>query len=256
MLKIASMSLSGGQGKTTVAVLLAKYLADKGSNVILIDSDPQANATTFLGHTVESDEPTLLEAIKGTVSIDDAIYETDIPNLCLIPADDALDQVQDWLSSSGAGAVMLRKRLQPLKGFDICIMDSPPQRSQICKTIIGASDYILMPCESSVKGFGSMVRTLCAVDELNDIEVSSAQILGVVPFRDRWVGNNRTNESQICITAMEEELDGEAPVFPTIRESERYKQAISGKTTLKEIGYPDLEYPFEKILDAIRSIQK
>jgi len=244
MFAIACLSLSGGQGKTTLSVLLGKYLAASGRTVLAIDADPQSNLTTFLGHDVEEDMPTLLEAMKGTVKLEDSIYPTQIENLFLIPSDDALDTVQDYLSNSGVGAMMLRKRLEPgRRSFDICLLDCPPQRSQICKSVIGAADRIVIPCEASVKGFGSLVRTIDAIAELTDIGASSAQLLGVLPFRDRWVGNTQTHESRLCIEQMQKEV-GKEFMLPSIRESERYKQAISKGTTLSALGFDDLEYPF------------
>ncbi|WP_315862658.1 AAA family ATPase [Euhalothece natronophila] len=72
--------------------------------------------------------------------------------------------------------------------FDICLIDSPPQRSQICKSIIGAAHQILIPCEATVKGYGSLVRTLDAIKELTEIGVSQAQLLGVIPFAIAGLG--------------------------------------------------------------------
>lgn len=254
MLTIACMSLSGGQGKTTTAVLLAKYLAANGHTVLAVDSDPQSNLTTFLESDVKEDTPTLLEVFKGSVAIEDGIYPTAIENLFLIPSDNALDTVQDYLSSSGVGAMLLGKRLEPVETvFEICLIDSPPQRSQICKSVIGAADQIIIPCEATVKGYGSLVRTLDAVNELCDIGVSQAKLLGVIPFRDRWVGNNQTYESRMCIQEIISEV-GKESVMPSIRESERYKQAISQGKTLSALGFSELEYPFSQLGERVKAI--
>ncbi|NJL02973.1 MAG: ParA family protein [Spirulinaceae cyanobacterium RM2_2_10] len=245
MLTLACLSLSGGQGKTTTAVLLGKRLAASGHPVLVIDADPQSNLTTFLGHDVEANAPTLLEVFRGSVALEDAIYPTTSENLFLIPADDGLDAVQDYLASSGVGAMLLRKRLAPAQdSFAIAVVDCPPQRSQICKSVIGASDRILVPCEATVKGYGSLVRTLDAIAELKDMGASEAELLGVIPFRDRWVGMNQSQESRACIEEMRREV-GPDRVLPSIRESERYKQAISKGLTLEALGFPDLEYPFQ-----------
>ena len=248
---LACMSLAGGQGKTTTATLLGKHLAAAGHTVLLVDGDPQSNLTTFLGHEVGESEPTLLEVMKATVEVEDAIYATSVDNLFLIPSDDGLDHVQDYLSSTGVGAMVMGKRLAAVKDtFSICLIDSPPQRSQMCKSIIGAADHILVPCESTVKGYGSLVRTLEAVNELKDIGASTAELLGVIPFRDRWVGANQTQESRSVIEQMREEV-GEALVLPSIRESEKFKKAISQQSTLAELGVPGLAYPFDVLVERI-----
>ena len=254
MLVLACMSLAGGQGKTTVAVLLSKYLAESGHTVLAVDADPQSNLTTFLGLDLKPNEPTLLEIFKGTVDLEDGIYPVSTEGVFLIPSDDGLDSVQDYLSSSGAGVLLLGKRLKAAMGnFDVCLIDSPPQRTQICKSVLGSADRLIIPCEATVKGYGSLVRTLSALQELKELELAHAQVLGVIPFRDRWVGATQTKESQMCIDVMKEEV-GESLVLPSIRESERYKQAISKGLTLKELGFSDLEYPFEILLSRIHSL--
>ncbi len=248
------MSLSGGQGKTTTTVLLAKNLAMAGYTVLAVDADPQSNLTTFLEADVTEDNPTLLEVFKGSVKAEEGIYPTSFENLFLMPSDNALDTVQDYLSSSGVGAMLLGKRLEPVgAAFDLCLIDSPPQRSQICKSVIGAADQIIIPCEATVKGYGSLVRTLDAVNELREIGVSQAKLLGVIPFRDRWVGNNQTHESRMCIQEIISEV-GKESVMPSIRESERYKQAISQGKTLSALGYSELEYPFSQLGERVKAI--
>lgn len=256
MLSLASLSLSGGQGKTTVAVLLSKYLARAGYTVLVVDADPQSNLTTFLKHSVEPDQPTLLELYRKQVSLEDATYPTETENLFLIPSDDGLDQVQDYLASSGVGALALGKRLEPAAGvFDVVVIDSPPQRSQICKSIIGATHQVIIPCEATVKGYGSLVRTIEAISELKEDGASRAEVLGVIPFRDRWVGRTRTKESEMVIGEMATEV-GEKTMFPSIRESEKYKQAISQGVLLEDLGTPDLAYPFEALIDRIQEVLK
>lgn len=255
MLTIAVSSLSGGQGKTTATLFLGRMLAQQGYTVLLIDADPQASLTTYLGHEVEAHSPTLLELIKKTVPIEDTIYNVEAhENLFLIPADDALNGVQDYLSASGVGATLLKHRLELIGlEFQVCLIDSPPQRTQISLTTIGAADRLVIPCETTVKGFGSLVRTLDLVTTLKEVKATSAEILGVLPFRDRWIGMNQASESRMIVEGMVEEV-GKDLVLPSIRESERYKQALNKRVSVTELGYPDLEYPFEVLSKKIVSL--
>ena len=75
-------------------------------------------------------------------------------------------------------------------------------------------------------------------------------VLGVVPFRDRWVGNTQTRDSRESIDAMREIASG-ITIFPTVRESEQYKKAVRRRMLPSSLGFTDLEYPFERIIAAI-----
>jgi chromosome partitioning protein len=261
MQTVSSVSLAGGQGKTTVVLFVARLLAQQGHTVLVIDADPQSSLTTFLRHQVEPDSPTLLEVLKKQVSTEDGIYKTRYDNLFLIPSDDALDTVQDYLAGSGAGAFTLKRRLAPVaKLFDYCIVDAPPQRSQICLTVIGASNALMLPIETSVKGLQSLIRTLELISELrDDQEAFDGKILGVIPFRDRWVGLRRTTESESNIESMKQitqEWFNEDLVLPSVRESEKFKQAINRGQTLHEMGQSELAYPVEVLVDKITQLNR
>lgn len=259
MQTISAVSLAGGQGKSTMALFLARLLASENVPVLLIDADPQSSLTTFLRFQVEKDSPTLLEVLNKEVDIKDGIYETRYSNLYLIPSDDALDRVQDYLAGSGTGALILKRRLKSIdKLFKYCIIDAPPQRSQICLTVIGASNGLIIPIEASVKGLQSLIRTLELIGQLKEEDENfGGEILGIVPFRDRWVGRTRTKESQSNIESMKHissEWLGCDLILPSIRESEKFKQAINQGLTLYEMGHENLAYPFEVIHKKIKQM--
>ena len=249
MKTIAAISLSGGQGKTTTSYFLARLLAQKGHRVLVIDADPQANLTFYLGQDIDPTQPTLLEVINAQVRPTDGIYETAIDRLFVIPSDRGLFKVNDFLASSGAGAFILKLRLQTLGDlFDYCVIDVQPSRSQICLTAAGAADHVLIPCEANTKGTNSLLETLTFLEEQKAVTAFQGQILGVVPFRDRWIGATQTLESRQNIETMQEFYDR---IFPSIRESEQYKRALRQGKCLSDLGYPDLEYPFERIMEAL-----
>ncbi|EAZ88626.1 ParA family protein [Crocosphaera chwakensis] len=242
MIKITFLSLSGGQGKSTCSLFTAKRLS-KNSPVLTIDVDPQASLTSYLGHNVQPTEPTLLEVLKGTVDPTDGIYTLN-DNTFLMPADDGLETAIEYLASTGLGVSMLKTIIEPLEEtFSYAIIDAPPQKTQLSRTAMGAADYLVIPVETSVKGCASLVRTLETYQELKRWKGTTAEILGIIPFRDKWVGSYRTKESQSAIDFMEEYVGDQ--LLPSIRESEKYKQAINQRITLEELGYGDLAYPFE-----------
>ena len=249
----SAISLSGGQGKTTTVFFTALLLAQQGHKVLAVDADPQANLTFYLNHDVQSDDPSLFEVLTREVKVEDGIYETQYENLFVIPADTGLFKVADRLSSSGAGAFALRRCLKDVADlFDYVLIDVQPSRSQVSLTAAGASNYVIVPVEANVKGVNSLVETLAFLDEQADIEAFSGEVLGIVPFRDRWVGNTQTLESRENIAAMKE-FAGDIPVLASIRESEKYKKAIRSGQLLSDIGESDLQYPFEQITESLKS---
>ncbi|MEM6838640.1 MAG: AAA family ATPase [Cyanobacteria bacterium P01_C01_bin.120] len=247
------ISLSGGQGKTTTIFFTALLLASQGKKVLAIDADPQANLTFYLNHEVQPNEPSLFEVLTGQVQTEDGIYETGYSNLFLMPADRGLFKVSDFLSSSGTGAFVLRIRLKAVADlFDYVLIDVQPSRSQLCLTAVGASQYVVVPVEANVKGVNSLVDTLDFLQEQSHLEAFTGKILGIVPFRDRWVGNTQTIEGRQNIEAMKE-LAPDVSVLASIRESEKFKNAIRQGKLLADMGQPDLQYPFEQIVEALNN---
>lgn len=247
----SAISLSGGQGKTTTVFFTALLLARKGKRVLSVDADPQANLTFYLGHEVKPDEPSLFEVLTKQVEVEDGIYETQYENLFIMPADRSLFKVSDFLSSSGAGAFILKQRLRKVKDlFDYVLIDVQPSRSQICLSAVGASNHVLIPVEANVKGVNSLVDTLDFLEEQAELEAFTGTVLGIVPFRDRWVGNTQTLEGRQNIAAMKE-FAGDTPVLASVRESEKFKNAIRQGQLLSDIGQTDLQYPFEQIVEAL-----
>ena len=245
MLTVACIALSGGQGKSTCAYFLGKELS-RHCPTLLVDADPQASLTSFLRHDVKATAPTLLEVIQGKLEVEQAIYLIKPPNLFLIPSDDGLESSQHYLASTGLAAKVLRKQLEPIRDdFTFALIDSPPQKSQICQSVIGAADYLIISAETTDKGVCSLARTLQAIEEMRRWEGTSAELLGVLPFRDRWCGRWRAKNSQAAIDCMSQ-LVGDK-ILPTFRESEQVKKAISQDLTLEG----NLVGPFEHIASSL-----
>ncbi|MBD2527968.1 ParA family protein [Nostoc sp. FACHB-133] len=245
------ISLSGGQGKTTTIFFTSLLLARLGLRVLTIDADPQANLTFYLNHEVDPNQPSLFEVLTGQVTTEDGIYPTIHENLFLIPADRGLFKVSDFLSSSGTGAFILKLRLKSVANiFDYVLIDVQPSRSQLCLTAVGTSDYVIIPVEANVKGTNSLIDTLSFLTEQSNLMAFTGRVLGIVPFRDRWVGNTQTLEGRQNIEAMRE-FAQDIPILPSIRESEKFKSAIRQGKLLSDLGQSDLQYPFEQIIEAL-----
>ena len=248
---ISAVALSGGQGKTTLVFFLSLLLAEQGNRVLAIDANPQPDLTLYLGCELEPNDPSLLEVLTGKVTADDAIYETSRENLFILPADRALSQANTYLSSSGTGASILKQRLKTVRDeFDYILIDPQPSESQISLSVVGATEILIVPFEATTKGHSSTIDTLEFLDMRSQLEAFNGQILGVVPFRDKWAGRNRTKESRQAIEDVAE-MKGDLRMFPSIRESEPIKRCLSEGELLTE-GH-DLQYPLEQISEALKN---
>jgi chromosome partitioning protein len=239
-------------GKTTSAILLAKKLARSRYKVLAIDCDPQSSLTFFLGHQVGADDPTLFEVLTGAIAPKSAIYPLSHENLYLIPADGHLAKAQEHLASSGMGAAVLKQLLQEVAIFDFCIIDSPPQKTQLAMTAIGTANWLLVPVEATTKGVNSLLRTLELEQQLRRLGAFRGEILGVVPFRDRWFGRSQSTDSRDAIQTIGE-IAPDLRVFPSVLESEQYKKALRRGETLEDAGFKDLEFSFDEVVKCLIS---
>lgn len=245
------VSLSGGQGKTTTAFFLGLHLAGLGRKVLWVDTDPQHNLTLYSGIQVE-EHRTLQQVYRGQVRITDCIYATSWSNLFIIPANNDLAVINEYLSSTGNGGKMLARRLKGIRDyFDICIIDAPPSRSQIVVSVVGASQKIIIPFEVTVKGTNCLIETIQFLENLADVEVWNGEVLGVLPFRDRWYGYHQLRDAKENMEAVESYLNQKIHLFPAILESAQYRTAIRQGQTLSNLGYPQLDLPFVHILEFI-----
>ncbi len=87
------------------------------------------------------------------------------------------------------------------------------------------NNWLLIPVEASTKNVNSLIRTLEIQQELHDIGAFNGEILGIIPFRDRWFGRQQSTDSRDAIAVMQEIAEG-ITVFPSILESQQYKKAV------------------------------
>lgn len=261
---IVTLGLAGGQGKSTVALMLGRYLGRLGIPVLFIDADPQSSLTSFLGVKVQPNTPTLLEVITQSedktkivdaiASVPNALLDNctiDNSNLFLIPSDDGLENANYKLASSGMSLFIMRNRLQPIaSNFGVIIVDPPPERSHLAQTSLGAGDKWIIPAEANVKGVQSLVRTLDLVKEFQPA-LPYGELLGVIPFRAKWTGVNPTKATKSSMEAMGE-IVGNDLLLPHILESDVYKNAINQRVSPSDLGQAGLEYPIEVLVQKLK----
>ena len=155
----------GGVGKTTTAVNLAAALAEKGIPVLLIDLDPQANATSSLG--VEKQEGrSLYGPLHGEGAALDLVTETAWPNLRLIPSEEDLAAAEIEIAQMDNFLLKLREVLEPVRASGahrVIIIDCPPALGMLSMNSLAAADYLLitLQCEyMAMEGLGQILRNV------------------------------------------------------------------------------------------------
>ncbi|MCD6327409.1 ParA family protein [bacterium] len=161
---VAIVNQKGGVGKTTTAVNLAAGLALANKTPLLIDMDPQANATMTLGLVPESLEFTVYDALIKTKTTSKAITLTEIENLSILPANSDLVAADLQLASDKRRVFRLSKALATVRDqFTHIIIDSPPSLGLLTVNSICASDSILIPLQCEYYALEGLSRTLEAL---------------------------------------------------------------------------------------------
>jgi chromosome partitioning protein len=178
---ISVVNQKGGVGKTTTAVNLGAYLAYFGKRVLLIDLDPQANATSGLGINHRQIEKGIYDVLIGNSSIVDVILKTKQNNYFVIPATISLSGASVELVDLDNREFRLDTALKKIKDkFDYIIIDGPPSLGLLTVNGLTASDKVLIPIQSeyyALEGLGQLLETISLIQNNLKPELG---VLGVV----------------------------------------------------------------------------
>jgi chromosome partitioning protein len=178
---IAIANQKGGVGKTTTSVNLAASLGVLEKKVLLIDADPQANATSGLGIDVESVEVGTYQLLEHSASAKDAIVKTQSPNLDIIPSHIDLVAIEIELVDVEQREYMLKKALVEIKNdYDFIIIDCAPSLGLLTLNALTAADSVLIPiqCEYfALEGLGKLLNTIKSVQKIHNAELDIEGLL-------------------------------------------------------------------------------
>ena len=178
---IAISNQKGGVGKTTTAVNVAAYLAVTETPTLLIDMDPQANATSGIGIEVGSYKKSIYDLIIGNAKVKDCIQKTELEFLDVIPSSAQLVGAEVELVSMFSREKMLKEVLEEIDGkYKFVIIDSPPSLGLLTVNVLTAADSIIIPiqCEYfALEGLGKLLNTIKSVQKIHNPDLDIEGLL-------------------------------------------------------------------------------
>ncbi|PHS33812.1 MAG: sporulation initiation inhibitor Soj [Sulfurovum sp.] len=174
----------GGVGKTTTAVNLAASLAEKGKNVLLLDIDPQSNATTSFGFRRGDYEFNIYHVLIGSKSISEIVLKTAIDNLFLVPSNIGLVGIEKefYNPKKKNRELVLKEKLKEVSlRFDYIIIDSPPALGPITINALSASDSVIIPIQCEFFALEGLAQLLNTVSLLKKTINPKLKIKGFLP---------------------------------------------------------------------------
>ncbi|AUI86659.1 cobalamin biosynthesis protein CobQ [Vibrio azureus] len=158
----------GGVGKTTSTVTLAGLLSQKGHRVLMVDTDPHASLTTYLGYDSDGLDSSLFDLFQLTVfsrdTVKPLIIQTELEGMDLIPAHMSLATLDRVMGNRGGMGLILKRALAAVsQDYDYVLIDCPPILGVMMVNALAASDRILIPVQTeflAMKGLERMIRTL------------------------------------------------------------------------------------------------
>lgn len=189
---IAVTNQKGGVGKTTTAINVAYYLAKLGHTTLLIDFDPQGNATSGLGIDKQALEATMADVVMSRKTLAEVIVQTECKNLALAPTEPSLANTEVELAQAEHRFSRLKYAIQSLSTpYEYIIIDCPPSLSLLTVNALIAARYVLLPVQAefyALEGLGQLLETMKLVRKnLNP----TLDLLGVLPT----MVDNRTSLS-------------------------------------------------------------
>jgi len=178
---LGMVNQKGGVGKTTTAINLSACLAIEGLNVLLVDCDPQANATSGLGVPRDDNRHSIYDVLVGNAPAEQVILPTDVKNLWLLPGSKNLTGANIELAGVEGRETRLRDALAPIRGnHDLVVLDCPPALDLLTLNVLVAATSLIVPMQAeyfALEGISELISTLERVQAAFNPEISIEGVL-------------------------------------------------------------------------------
>jgi chromosome partitioning protein len=216
---IAVFNQAGGVAKTTLTHNLGYHLAQRNHRVLLIDMDPQASLTVFMGLETEELEKKLYDTL---VEEKELYIHENLMGMDMAPADLNLSVAEQQLVSADLREQRLKNALEPIEEYyDFILVDCPPSLGILSYISLVAANYVLVPIETEFKAFNGTDKLLETVQRVRNRANRHLKIAGFVPtrYKAQLTQHSRT------LGAIQDQLADFAPIFPPLPNTTSFSNA-------------------------------
>ena len=222
---VAVANQKGGVGKTTTAVNLSYALSTLGLKVMLLDSDPQGNATVHMGldpGEIETQRKGIYNVVRGGASFDSILQPVSGGAVMLAPSSIGLAAAETELVAEPDNSLVLKEKLAEVRNrYDVIVIDCPPNLGLLTINALAASDLVLIPVQTEVFAGLGVPLLLETIAKIRRRSNPSLNIFGILPT----MFSSRLTQDQASLREIQEHYEGRTRVLPAVPRATLFAQA-------------------------------